>query len=553
MKIHSVLWGLLSANIRAKGRRLKGSFSSPSRSLLSVIVLLLILMWTGQTVAAMFFRNAWPTEQFRFWSAISVAMWAGWHLVRVGWKRPDAPIEWSEGEQQQIVARPFNAVDRFVYRCGTILTATLPKVALTTCVLWPDLSWFSPVGLLLVLVGLELFRMLTDAVACCFSRRGYLSYRFVMIGVTCVLALYLQREVSEVVRVSTNLAAMSDSALADSAASLPASLIQLAATDPVCKVLLAPFLVASSLISGQGSAITILYHGSLLCSVVALMAVATFRFERLWHDQKLRAERQQWNSDVSANDAVTDVERSRFSMPQFVGSPLMWRQWKRAVQFAGSLAVSMVIPAVLLAPAAVSLPDGNTAFIAVVCGAFFYTFILLPEAIKFDFRLDSEYLVMLKALPMTPVQVVRGQLAVPVLLAAAFQWVLFLAVGWYRGVAVDLVLVAVLLSIPVTVLFVAIDNLIFLLFPHRPTQEGFEAFFRTILKFTGKSALLAVFAGSLLLWAPLCHGLTILLALESTRVIFLLGVLGGASLLATASFYSVVSTFRRFDVSAHSV
>ena len=548
MKILAVLNTLLTANIRAKRRRLKGSFSSPSRSILTVIVLLLILMWTGQTVATMFFRNPWPPEQFRFWSAISVAMWASWHLVRVAWKRPDAPIEWSESEQQQIVARPFSAVERFVYRCGTILTATLLKVVLTTCVLWPDLSWFSPIGLILVLVGLELFRMLTDSATCCLSKRAYLGYRITLIAMVCGLAVYLQGEISNVIYVSTNAALVSESAL-----SLPATLIQWASTNSVSQILLAPFLIASSLISGQGSAITILYHGSLLCSVLAVMAVATFRLERLWHRQKLLAERRLWKTNLTAADALGDVDKSRFRMPTFVGGPLMWRQWKRAVQFASSLAVSMVIPAILLAPAAISMPDSNLAFIAVVCGAFFYTFILLPEAIKFDFRLDSEYLVMLKALPMTPVQIVRGQLAVPVLLASAFQWVLFLAVGWYRGIAIELVLVAVLLSIPVTVLFVAIDNLIFLLFPHRPTQEGFEAFFRTILKFTGKSALLALFTAALLLWAPLCHGLTNMLALDSTRMPFLVGVLIGASLLAMASFYSVVSTFRRFDVSAHAV
>lgn len=548
MKMHQILWGLFTANVRAKGRRLKGSFSSPSRSLLSVIVLLLILLWTGQTVATMFFRAPWPADQFRFWTAISVAMWAAWHLVRVAWKRPDAPIEWSESEEHQILARPFRAVDRFVYRCGTILTATFPKVVLTSCVLWPDLSWFSPAGLLLVLMGLELFRMLSDAVACCLSKRGYLLCRSAVIAIACALGVYLQSEISFVMNVTANLAATSDVAV-----SLPGSLIKMASTDPVCTTLLAPFLVASSLISGHGSSVTLLFHAALVCSVVVLIAVAAFRFELLWHNRKLQAERQQWDGQSSRFHLVKDDDGDTFRLPRVAGSPLIWRQWKRALQFAGSLIVSMVIPAVLLAPAAMSLPDPNTAFIVVVCGAFFYTFILLPEAIKFDFRLDSQYLVMLKALPMTPAQVVRGQLAVPVALAAAFQWTLFLAVGWYRGVAVELVVAAVLLSIPVTVLFVAIDNLIFLLFPHRPTQEGFEAFLRTILKFTGKSALLALFAGLLLLWAPLCHGLTILLAFESTRTMFFVGVLTGASMLAFASFYSVVSTFRRFDISAHAV
>lgn len=548
MKMHHVLWTLFTANIRAKRRRLTGRFSSPSRSLLSVLVLFLILVWTGQTVAAMFFRDPWPPEQFQLWTAISVAMWAGWHLVRVAWKRPDSPIEWSESEEQQIVARPFRPVDRFVYRCATIFTATLPKVVLTTCVLWPDLSWFSPLGLLLVLVGLELFRMLTDVMACCLSKIGYRAFRLVMVLLVCGLGLYLQQQISQKIDVAINLAAMSDQAH-----SLPASLMQMAVTDPVCQKLLAPFLVASSIISGHGTFVTVLFHGTLVASIVALLAIATFRFERLWNVQKLRRERASWDSESIQATASTSAAVAAFRMPTLVGNPLMWRQWKRALQFAGSLAVSMVIPAVLLAPAAISFPDSSAAFVAVVCGAFFYTFILLPEAIKFDFRLDSQYLVMLKALPMTPTQVVRGQLAVPVILAAAFQWVLFLAVGWYRDVSMDLVLGAVLLSVPVTILFVAIDNLIFLLFPHRPTQEGFEAFLRTILKFTGKSALLALFAGLLLLWAPICNAVRILLALESTRTVFMLGVIVGASGLAAVSFYSVAAAFRRFDVAEHSV
>ena len=548
MKMNRILLGLLTANIRAKLRRLKGSFSSPSRSLLSVLVLLLVLLWTGQTVATMFFRNPWPVEQFRFWSAISVAVWAGWHLVRVAWKRPDAPIEWSESEQQQIVGRPFTAVNRFVYRCATILTATLPKVVLTTCVLWPDLTWISPVGLVLALMGLELFRMLTDAVACCFSNRSYLVYRCVIVSAALLFVIHLQRELSDVVTMNADLAAITNSA-----ESLPSRFIELAATDPVCRTLLAPFLVASSLISGQDSALSLLYHGVLVCSVLAVMAVVTFRFERLWHDQKLRKERQRWAADLGEADQAMKIDSSGFLMPAFLVSPLMWRQWKRAMQLWGSLAVSMVIPAVLLAPAAISMPNATSAFVTVACGAFFYTFILLPEAIKFDFRLDSEYLVMLKALPMTSQQVVRGQLAVPVLLATAFQWILFFAVGCYRGVAVDLVLGVALVSIPVSILFVAIDNLIFLLFPHRPTQEGFEAFFRTILKFTGKSALLAIFAGGLFLWAPLCHWLSGLLQLQSSRSIFLTGVLATVCVLAIAAFYSVVTTFRRFDVSSHAV
>ena len=61
-------------------------------------------------------------------------------------------------------------------------------------------------------------------------------------------------------------------------------------------------------------------------------------------------------------------------------------------------------------------------------------------------------------------------------------------------------------TLPLTVVFVALDNLVFLLYPHRPTQEGFEAFLRTILKFTGKSLLLVLAGAFLVIWAPDCSG-----------------------------------------------
>ena len=85
----------------------------------------------------------------------------------------------------------------------------------------------------------------------------------------------------------------------------------------------------------------------------------------------------------------------------------------------------MAIPAMLLSPTVVSVQDPVVAFLLVVSGALFYSFVLLPEAIKFDFRLDSDHLCQLKMLPMTPTRVVLGQLATPVLLTCLFQTLVF--------------------------------------------------------------------------------------------------------------------------------
>mgnify|MGYP001422804605 CR=1 FL=1 len=109
-------------------------------------------------------------------------------------------------------------------------------------------------------------------------------------------------------------------------------------------------------------------------------------------------------------------------------------------------------------------------------------------------------------------------------------------------------------SVPLTILFVALDNLTFLLYPQRPTQEGFEAFLRTILKFTGKTVLLAMFAGAILVWAPVAAWIAGLMPLAvSMRSVFATGIILGITLTATIAVGCVVSAFRRFDVSLHGI
>jgi len=186
-----------------------------------------------------------------------------------------------------------------------------------------------------------------------------------------------------------------------------------------------------------------------------------------------------------------------------------------------------------------------------VAAVVFYSFVLLPEAIKFDFRLDSDHLTQLKVLPISPFRMVVGQLAVPVLVATLFQTALYVLAGLSRPVSPELVVTAMLLSVPVNVMFVATDNLIFLLYPHRPTQEGFEAFVRTILKFTFKSVLLGFAGVFVVLWALSSRQLVDSLGgvPEQTRLMFIFGLCLAAWVSAALSLLAVTRAFERFDVS----
>lgn len=603
-------------------RRLKMAFSTPRRFLLTALIAVLAVAWTGQTVASMLLREPYATNDFRRWLAVTLFAWCLWHVVRVAWKRPETAIEWSEEDEALIVGGPFAAHEQLLYRFAVILTATLPKAVLTMLVLWPDLSWSSPVGLVPALVGLELFRMMMDISSCCLSRTAWQAYRFGVVGALAAIAvaspiafnasteIRTTQQIVELARFQ-QVPQMIDALLSNNAVAVAAT----------------PFLWSADVIAARGSTGALCAKTAAMLFALATMAGLISVLYSVWTSTVIRRERQQWKATLSEQDdcalprpVSTSVSAHRDSCvsqtaiplprtgermsegqvrskddtderpssdlrppsPQLGRRerpvswvddctssgrmhsesirlpsvpfcwPLVWRQCRRAYQYSGSLLISMVIPAILLCPPLISIQDPVVAFLLVVAGALFYTFVLLPEAIKFDFRLDTDHMCRLRMLPMTPVQVVLGQLATPVLLATLFQMAVFVAAGMYRSVEPELIVTAMALAVPLTVLFVALDNLTFLLYPQRPTQEGLEAFLRTILKFTGKTMLLALFAGAAVMWAPLAA----LIAdgmhdSVSVRSVFAIGIIAGIIGAATLAVSCVASAFRRFDVSVH--
>lgn len=539
---------LLKAQATARLRRCRRGFSSPRRVLLSLFVVLLAVIWIGQTLASMLLREPFEPENFCRWVSLPLMLYFFWHIVRVAWKRPDTAIEWSPEEEALIVGGPFTPAQQLIYRFSVIFTATLPKAVLTTLALWPDLAWSGPVALLLALMFLELFRMTTDLAVSCCSARGYAAYRFVVLMLTataCVAGYQYGRTI------------MADTALLPSVTVSGSQQVmvtlQAVRSSPAVSVVEAPFLMVADVVAGRGSTVGVIGGLLLMILAMAMNARLILWLYQLYHRTRLARDRRLWTERKDRASADTRQRTAVTSLPAqwlvaFTG-PLVWRQAKRARRYLGSLLISMGIPAMLACVPLFSVKSAEVAFVAVVCGMLFYTFVLLPEAIKFDFRLDLDHLTTLKLLPMTSARVVLGQLVTPVLLALGFQVAVILFAGLYRDVSWKLIAGAVAVTSPLTVVFVALDNLVFLLYPHRPTQEGFEAFVRTILKFTGKSLLLVLSGALLVFWAPLASSMAARLPDVNTASVFYSGLSAGICVVAVVLIRCVVTAYDRFDVS----
>lgn len=525
---------LLKFHFLSRLRGLRQTCTSPRRIMLMLVVVALGMAWLGQTVASVLFRAPYAPTSFSIWTSSILSLYFGWHFIRVAYRRPESAIEWSETEAAQIVGGPFSRRDVLVYRFLVILTSTLPKALLTAFVLLPDLWWSGPLGILLALVFLESFRMAIDIAVCCLSQRGYLIARSVVFAVAVLLVV---------------LGFQQAGLLGDRAS---AGLVVPGQT--LLDAFMRPSHLFADIITAQhlsGSLVLNVLCASLMVGgLLVLIGWLDRRHASLLSERQFAMCQEQERSDASnASDVLQGMTLPYVPRMATIG-PIFWRQLKSAYRYRGSLVVAIAIPGALSCLPLVTVSDPTHAFLALVAAVVFYSFILLPEAIKFDFRLDCDHLTQLKMLPISPLAVVSGQLAVPLLVATLFQITLYLLAGFTRAVAPELVLAAIVLTVPINLLFVSIDNLIFLLYPHRPTQEGFEAFVRTILKFTFKSVLLGVAGAFVVFWATSSRYVVDLVGMpDQVLLLFISGVCVAAWMLAVAFLIAVTYAFKQFDVS----
>ena len=212
----------------------------------------------------------------------------------------------------------------------------------------------------------------------------------------------------------------------------------------------------------------------------------------------------------------------------------------------------MIPPAVLAGAAGFVIEDSDMAFLTTTGTLAFYTFLLLPTAIRFDFRRDLDRLATLKGLPITPAAAVLGQTLAPVLIASLFQSAVLAVVVAAWSLPVHYFFMAILVLIPLNALVFSLDNLIYLLFPYRMQQEGLEVFLRTMLTFTGKGLLFTFGLLGMSAWGLLAAAVTREVstwtgsAVQASTV-FIGGMVAGQCLLATLVLRGLCRTYRNMN------
>lgn len=541
LAINPALWQLLRFQARGKLRKLKASFSTPRRQLLSLLAVLLAFVWLGNAIAGVMLRDAYDPAGFERWMSRGLLLYFFWHLIHVAYSRPEAAVEWTSAEQILLCGGPFSRRELLTYRLLGIFSATLPKASIVAFVFWPDLPmvWSGFLGLLLGLVFLEYMRLILQTWASGMPARGYLALRAaVFAGVIFVVGSGFWHAVSLMELDGKNHWQF----LREWAGAMAAI------NESWCGQLIeAPFRLFASVIIAD--AVTLPFLAALAGAVLLVASAAHFsiRLDGVYYQKTREAEFLSTDERSAKRTETAGSRWPRISRWGGVG-PIAWRQLSYAKRHWGSLSVGLGVPAFLACLPLLVPGDPKATFLTVFGGVVFYSFVLLPAALKLDFRRDFDHLGLMKSLPIRPLAVVVGQLMAPVLLTWAFQISLLSLAAVVCGVDWDLAVGCILFLLPVSIFFTALDNLIFLLYPHRLHQEGLDVFLRTTLTFTGKGLLLVGALFGVLGWLEAARFLTQSLGDQALfRAVFVAGVGGLAGMTAALAVWISVWVYARLD------
>lgn len=203
--------------------------------------------------------------------------------------------------------------------------------------------------------------------------------------------------------------------------------------------------------------------------------------------------------------------RSRLSLPRFPllegAGPLAWRQSVEllrnprgvvtmAIVVAMTAAVAIYAPFVTGSGSGESLPISALAWTGV--GAVVAATLFMTDNFAFDFRRDLDRMAFLKALPVSPLALVAGQLATVAVFRGLVQLLGIGAIALATGaISLSAWLAAAAVALPASWAAASIDNLVFLVLPYRvvPADPGDFGFVGRIMLVMGvKLVALALLA-----------------------------------------------------------
>jgi hypothetical protein len=505
------LWLLLWLRFSGWFRRIGLNLRTVKGVLLAVLGGGMLLLWLGSLVVSAFLPTAQgpavdPSAVRQYGPLILLA----YCILTSAFSAGERAVSFSPGEVNFLFPGPFSRRQLLLYKiAGTFFMSLLTTVFLTFVLLrYASSLLTAAVGVLLAMLFLQLFAMAAALVASFAGAQAYNRRRRValvlLLGVLLFGLFQAGRELGDL-DFGTIVGELSQSTAAYVVLSPLRWFVETFTAEQVW-----PDFMLNALLS-------LLVNLALVAIVLGLDAqyleAASVASEKTYE----RLQRLRRGGAAAAWSAGTG--KARFSLPDLprlggLGA-VAWRQMVTATRglkglfvFLLILGLTMVWPMFFTGRNAAESGDMPHIYAAMLLGLSVFT---LPMMLTFDFRGDVDRMDVLKSLPLPAWRLSVGQLVTPTLMISLVQLgILAILQAVWGGMSVYLIAAAAF-ALPVNFLLVAIENLMFLLFPTRmaaATPADFQLMGRYMLLFMAKFCFLGLTVGMAILAGAVAYVLT---------------------------------------------
>jgi hypothetical protein len=439
----------------------------------------LTVVWLGNAAMTIWLRQAASRDTLGALLSLGLVFYTGWHFAKAAFFRPEGPFDWTPAERGLLAAMPLRPRDLVAYQLASVMVPTIFKAGLFTLLLLPDLRCvpLGLVGVLLAMMLLEMLRMAVEIATWGMGRLAFLAYRAavlagLVLGAFAVGAVVLRENAfGGRVDVGEGILQRHLDILVQLSASVSGYLAL--PFQPFIDLVLADKMTASNVVLAAAALGAVM---GLAAGVIGLYAITSRRVAD--------REKRNYRADHAAGDSFAGSNRNDRTTPRSAllplrrvprwggASALAWRQLVGARRQWGSLMTAMIAPAVVGCAPCFLIARPKIAFLATTGTLAFYTFLLLPTALRFDFRRDLDRLATLKGLPITPAAAAIGQTLAPVLITTLFQFGVLTFAVVARSLPPNHLFMAMLVLMPFNALVFGLDNLIYLLYPLPRAARG---------------------------------------------------------------------------------
>ncbi|KLU01235.1 organization of plasma membrane [Rhodopirellula islandica] len=521
---------LSRAQVRFRVKRFWKRMFSPRQAIASLLSIAFVSLYLLAGLTLLSRREANDPEQLRLWLSGGMVLYAMYHTVKHLWAKPSLEPDaetWTAADRLWLGGGPVSRRTMVLREAMSAIPSALAKTALLGVVLWRDAE-FLPLllaGVCLALIALEMIRrVITHGIdALRPSERRLGCAISLVVGLAMVFQLGVQIWQSTppgsdpVIYV---LSAMSE--VGHYAGSAWIQIMAFALLPAASVASAEPWSMFGSLAPSVSlTLMTMLAVAVILALAETLVRVDAWSTRRRTETERQRLRWMESNVIQGKTGALDDVSRSlRVTWTQRFGdalakwlperargmSGLVVRQLQCVRRYLPNVIVSFAIPMALsLSPL---LTDQTTKqWVFVIGGIALSSLLLAPPALQIDFRRDLKRMFLVRSLPLGNVAMCVGMLSVPVAITVLFQWST-LALGAWIAAPPKWQTIWLFMALPsLAVVTFAVENALFLAFPHHVHAQGIAMVIRAKITFLWKGVMLAIAPIGLISYVMMCERL----------------------------------------------